>query len=206
MRRKCRARSGPTRAGIAAPRRSVGRSGISNGSCWRTISSHDGRPPLKLHCCGSKNTPAPPIRRTPYAPRQIHTLYRPATMQTDAPDLLFVHGAYMDSCCWDIHFWPHFTALGYNCHAALDLTAHGLSEGQDEADRFGIDDYAADLRQASPPARRTLCWSTFDGAAASSSVRSSGPRHAPRCSWSWVADRYAWRPRSTHDRWPEAPR
>ena len=79
-------------------------------------------------------------------PRQIHTLYRPATMQTDAPDLLFVHGAYMDSRCWDIHFLPHFTALGYNCHA-LDLTAHGLSEGQDEADRFGIDDYAADLRQ-----------------------------------------------------------
>jgi pimeloyl-ACP methyl ester carboxylesterase len=79
-------------------------------------------------------------------PRQIHTLHRPATLQTDAPDLLFVHGAYMDSRCWDIHFLPYFSALGYNCHA-LDLTAHGLSEGQDEADRFGIDDYAADLRQ-----------------------------------------------------------
>ncbi len=79
-------------------------------------------------------------------PRQIHTLHRPATMPTDAPDLLFVHGAYMDSRCWDIHFLPYFAALGYNCHA-LDLSAHGLSEGRDEADRFGIDDYAADLRQ-----------------------------------------------------------
>jgi len=67
-------------------------------------------------------------------------------MRTDAPDLLFVHGAYMDSRCWDIHFLPYFAALGYNCHA-LDLSGHGLSDGKDEADRFGIDDYAADLRQ-----------------------------------------------------------
>jgi len=90
-------------------------------------------------------------------PRQIHTLHRPATMPTDAPDLLFVHGAYMDSRCWDIHFLPYFTALGYNCHA-LDLSGHGLSEGKDEADRFGIDDYAADLRQviASPPGEPVL--------------------------------------------------
>ena len=78
--------------------------------------------------------------------RQIHTLHRPAKMPTDAPDLLFVHGAYVDSRCWDIHFLPYFTALGYNCHA-VDLTAHGLSEGKEEADRFGIDDYVTDLRQ-----------------------------------------------------------
>jgi len=78
-------------------------------------------------------------------------------MQTDAPHLLFVHGAYMDSRCWDIHFLPYFAALGYNCHA-LDLTAHGLSEGKDEADRFGIDDYTADLRQviASLPSEPVL--------------------------------------------------
>ena len=79
-------------------------------------------------------------------PRELHTRRRPATMRTDAPDLLFVHGAYMDSRCWDIHFLPYFAALGYNCHA-LDLSGHGLSDGKDEADRFGIDDYAADLRQ-----------------------------------------------------------
>ncbi|MBK8892345.1 MAG: hypothetical protein IPN75_19290 [Dechloromonas sp.] len=34
-----------------------------------------------------------------------------------------------------------------NCHA-IDLSGHGLSDGRTPPDRFGIDDYAADLRQA----------------------------------------------------------
>jgi len=79
--------------------------------------------------------------------RKIHAIHRAASKQTDAPDLLFVHGGYVDSRCWDIHFLPYLTALGHNCHA-IDLSGHGLSDGKDTPDRFGIDDYAADLRQA----------------------------------------------------------
>lgn len=80
-------------------------------------------------------------------PRKIHTLRRAASRKIDAPDLMFVHGGYMDSRCWDIHFLPYFTALGYDCHA-IDLSGHGLSDGKDTPDDFGIDDFADDLRQA----------------------------------------------------------
>jgi pimeloyl-ACP methyl ester carboxylesterase len=79
-------------------------------------------------------------------PRQIHVIHRPASKKADAPDLVFVHGGYMDSRCWDIHFLPHFSALGHDCHA-LDLSGHGLSEGKDAPDEFGIDEFADDLRQ-----------------------------------------------------------
>ena len=54
-------------------------------------------------------------------PRQIHVLHRPASKKADAPDLVFVHGGYMDSRCWDIHFLPHFSALGHDCRAAARL-------------------------------------------------------------------------------------
>jgi pimeloyl-ACP methyl ester carboxylesterase len=79
-------------------------------------------------------------------PRKIHTLHRAASKKTAAPNLIFVHGAYMDSRCWDIHFLPYFTVLGYDCHA-IDLSGHGLSDGKDAPDDFGIDDFADDLRQ-----------------------------------------------------------
>jgi pimeloyl-ACP methyl ester carboxylesterase len=80
------------------------------------------------------------------AQRRIHTLHRPAQRKTDAPALVFVHGGYMDARCWDIHFLPYFSTLGYDCHA-LDLAGHGRSEGRENPDRFGIDDFADDLRQ-----------------------------------------------------------
>jgi len=79
-------------------------------------------------------------------PRQINTLHRAASKKIDAPDLVFIHGGYMDSRCWDIHFLPYFAGLGFNCHA-LDLSGHGLSEGGDRLDDFGIDDFVVDLRQ-----------------------------------------------------------
>ena len=79
-------------------------------------------------------------------PRKIHVLRRAARKKADAPDLVFVHGGYMDSRCWDIHFLPHFSALGHDCHA-LDLSGHGLSDGKDAPDEFGIDEFADDLRQ-----------------------------------------------------------
>ena len=78
--------------------------------------------------------------------RKIHTIHRAATHTTGAPGLVFVHGGYVDSRCWDIHFLPYFSALGYDCHA-LDLSGHGQSEGKAAPDDFGIDDFANDLRQ-----------------------------------------------------------
>ena len=46
--------------------------------------------------------------------RQLYVHRYPAAHPEGRPTLLFVHGAYMDSRCWDIHFLPYFAALGYN--------------------------------------------------------------------------------------------
>ncbi len=78
--------------------------------------------------------------------RRINTLHRPSTTPTERPPLLFVHGGYIHSGCWDVHFLPYFQERGYDCHA-IDLSGHGASEGHESLDKFGIDDYAQDVRQ-----------------------------------------------------------
>jgi pimeloyl-ACP methyl ester carboxylesterase len=78
--------------------------------------------------------------------RQLHTLHRPAKKQNGRPPLVFVHGGYIHSGCWELNFLPHFNKLGYNCHA-IDLSGHGRSDGREELDSYGIDHYAADVAQ-----------------------------------------------------------
>lgn len=78
--------------------------------------------------------------------RKLHTLHRPAKKPNGHPPLVFVHGGYIHSGCWDVNFLPHFSRMGYHCHA-LDLSGHGASEGRDDLHDFDIDHYAADVAQ-----------------------------------------------------------
>ncbi len=78
--------------------------------------------------------------------RKLHTLHRPAKKANGHPPLLFVHGGYIHSGCWDVNFLPHFSALGYHCHA-IDLSGHGSSEGKEDLDRYDLDHYAGDVAQ-----------------------------------------------------------
>jgi pimeloyl-ACP methyl ester carboxylesterase len=79
-------------------------------------------------------------------PRRIHTLHRPAVGAKRSAQLIFVHGGYATAGCWDAYFLPWFSRRGYECRA-LDLSGHGLSEGREQLDSFGINDYADDLAQ-----------------------------------------------------------
>lgn len=76
--------------------------------------------------------------------RHLHLLDRPARQDKGFPPLLFVHGGYTSSACWDVSFLPFFQELGYNCHA-LDLSGHGQSHGRAELNTFGLDHYAEDV-------------------------------------------------------------
>jgi len=60
------------------------------------------------------------------------------------PPLLFVHGGYCDSWCWDPYFLPWFADRGYAAYA-LSLRGHGESGGRSTLFVTGIDDYAADV-------------------------------------------------------------
>jgi pimeloyl-ACP methyl ester carboxylesterase len=71
----------------------------------------------------------------------------PAARPASRPPLLFVHGGYTHSLCWQHKLIPRFNELGYDCHA-LDLSGHGGSEGRDRLHRFGLADYAEDLARA----------------------------------------------------------
>lgn len=79
--------------------------------------------------------------------RKIQTRAYPASAKGNKGVLLFVHGAYVNSTCWGIHFIPYFQRHGYDCHT-VDLSGHGDSEGREHIDDFGLDDYVDDLRYA----------------------------------------------------------
>lgn len=79
-------------------------------------------------------------------PRKLHTLHRRADRATRHPPLLFVHGGYVAASCWDEYFLPYFSRRGFDCHA-VDLSGHGLSEGRERLDSFGLDDYVDDVVQ-----------------------------------------------------------
>jgi pimeloyl-ACP methyl ester carboxylesterase len=76
---------------------------------------------------------------------QIH--HYPAAGATNNPPLLFIHGGYSHSQCWNVRLIPYFQKQGYDCYA-LDLSGHGDSPGRERLDDFGIDDYVADLAAA----------------------------------------------------------
>lgn len=99
--------------------------------------------------------PGPAHRRHAMSARHLHTTIRNATPRASRPPLLFVHGGYVNGDCWDCHFLDYFSARGYDC-VALDLSGHGRSDGRDELNELGIDDYVADVARvaatlATPP-------------------------------------------------------
>ena len=60
--------------------------------------------------------------------------------------LLFVHGAWHSSWCWNEHFLSYFTQHGYASYT-FDLRGHGKSEGQQRLRWTRIADYVADVEQ-----------------------------------------------------------
>jgi pimeloyl-ACP methyl ester carboxylesterase len=62
------------------------------------------------------------------------------------PPLLFVHGGYCDSWCWEPYFLPFFAGQGFAAHA-LSLRGHGASGGHSTLFVTGLDDYAADVER-----------------------------------------------------------
>ncbi|MCX7147762.1 MAG: alpha/beta fold hydrolase [Sulfuritalea sp.] len=78
--------------------------------------------------------------------RKLHTLHRPAKKHNGHPPLVFVHGGYVHAGCWDVNFLPHFSKLGYHCHA-INLSGHGASEGRENLNSYDLDHYAADVAQ-----------------------------------------------------------
>ena len=78
--------------------------------------------------------------------RTLNILNRPAHKDRNYPPLVFVHGGYTYSGCWDVNFLPFFQAHGYNCFA-LDLSGHGGSDGFENLNSFGLNDYTDDVRQ-----------------------------------------------------------
>lgn len=80
----------------------------------------------------------------------VHSLavhHHPSARPNGRPPLLFVHGAYTNAQCWQLHFVPFFNQRGFDCYA-LDLSGHGESSGHDRIDDFGLDDYADDVARA----------------------------------------------------------
>lgn len=80
-------------------------------------------------------------------PDRIHLKRFPTPCAATRGALLFVHGGYVNSTCWEFNFIPFFQRHGYDCFA-LDLSGHGCSDGHDRIDEFGLDDYADDLEYA----------------------------------------------------------
>ncbi|MBK7413891.1 MAG: alpha/beta fold hydrolase [Dechloromonas sp.] len=79
--------------------------------------------------------------------RNVRIHHYPASSASSKPPLLFVHGGYSHSQCWNVRLIPYFQEQGYDCHA-LDFSGHGDSPGREHLDEFGIDDYVADLAAA----------------------------------------------------------
>ena len=73
------------------------------------------------------------------------------------PPLLFVHGAYCDAWCWDVHILPWFAGAGYAAYA-LSLRGHGKSPGRENLGSLHLADYMEDIRQVvgELPARPVL--------------------------------------------------
>eukprot|EP00873_Tetraselmis_striata_P025577 jgi/Tetstr1/445841/TSEL_033481.t1 len=60
------------------------------------------------------------------------------------PPLVFVHGSYHAAWCWQEHFLPFFSELGYDCHA-VSLRAQGGSDAVDAPVAGTVDSHAQDL-------------------------------------------------------------
>lgn len=76
----------------------------------------------------------------------IEIIERKAYMKTKVAPLVFVHGAAGGAWYFE-SFLDYFSNRGYDCYA-LSLRGHGNSEGYDQIDQFGLDDYVLDVKYA----------------------------------------------------------
>lgn len=75
---------------------------------------------------------------------KLEVLSKHPEKPSDAPPILFVHGAWHGAWCWDEHFLDDFVARGFSVHA-LSLRGHGASEGHEKLRFTRIRDYVADV-------------------------------------------------------------
>ncbi len=77
---------------------------------------------------------------------RLHSITEGISTATHRTPLLFVHGAWHSSWCWQENFIPFFAREGFACQA-FDLRGHGQSEGWEELRTYHLLDYVADLAQ-----------------------------------------------------------
>jgi len=63
------------------------------------------------------------------------------------PPILFVHGAWHSSWCWDIFFMDYFCKKGFSTYA-LDLSNHGENPKSKSLNQNSFSDYVADVKEA----------------------------------------------------------
>ncbi len=76
---------------------------------------------------------------------KLEVLEKKASIKTKDEPLVFVHGA-AGGAWYFTSFLDYFSKRGYDCYA-LSLRGHGKSDGYDNLDSFGLDDYVVDVKQ-----------------------------------------------------------
>lgn len=76
----------------------------------------------------------------------LHVVRREPVGTPHSTPLLFVHGAWHASWCWEEHFLDDFAARGYSV-AALDLRGHGESPARGRLKTTRISDYVDDVAE-----------------------------------------------------------
>jgi pimeloyl-ACP methyl ester carboxylesterase len=85
---------------------------------------------------------------------QLHTITVGAPTESHRTPLLFVHGAWHASWCWEENFLPFFAKEGFVCHA-FDFRGHGKSEGRETLRTYHLRDYVDDLGKISDTVGQT---------------------------------------------------
>ena len=76
----------------------------------------------------------------------LEVIARECAGESDAPPLLFVHGAGHGAWCWDEHFLDFFAEHGFDSYA-LSLRGHGKSGGRERLRWTSIANYVSDVEQ-----------------------------------------------------------
>jgi len=67
--------------------------------------------------------------------------------KTTRPTLLFIHGAFHDARCWDVHMMPWLAGRGWHC-CAVSIRGHGNSPGDVIADNPSLAEMMSDIADA----------------------------------------------------------
>ena len=84
----------------------------------------------------------------------LEVIARECAGESDAPPLLFVHGAGQGAWCWAEHFLDFFAERGFSSYA-LSLRGHGKSGGRERLRWTSIADYVSDVARVASELPRT---------------------------------------------------